>query len=76
MQHFVAFIWVFTVCQNTGTHLVKWLNIHKKLSVVAQDEGCRKAKASHGQANLIYTVVDHTIPYMLPWYYAVNRKIP
>ena len=46
MQQFVAFIWVFTVCQST--HLVKWLNIHVQLSIVAQDEGegaSRKALA-------------------------------
>ena len=37
MQHFVAFIWVFTVCQST--HSVKWLNIHVQLFIVAHDEG-------------------------------------
>ena len=37
MQHFVAFIWVFAVCQST--HLVKWLNTHVQLSIVAQDDG-------------------------------------
>ena len=60
MHHFVAFIWVITVCQST--HLVKFLNIHVQLhiSIVAQDEGVGQAEKlwqdqteSPGLTNLI-----------------------
>ena len=49
MQHFVAFIWVFTVYQST--YLVKWLNIQVQLSIVAQAEGGGKQK-SFGKTKL------------------------